>query len=155
MGVTAMDSEPPAPKIYYPPVQKDNDIIPGRPGCLTLLIIYSLLTPLLELYLVANDIRFGSLTISRSAWDVLDIVRNLLLLVSLIGLWRMKNWGRRLAILTVGITIIASVILFAFFILEKPADLVVPTTLLCGQILRFITHIIALYWLITNRVRFE
>jgi hypothetical protein len=138
-------------------------MLPGRPGLVTLYIAYLVVQMAASALLVffPNDSLFQ---ISYFWWlDSLSfngllavlLVGTAFTAITAVGLWQMTSWGRRLGIivqvsllaLQIGVTLLrlSSGLPFAVFWAE----------MFQLEALRFIINVTMLWWLVTNRQRFE
>lgn len=146
------------PPSRYELLQADSDILPGRPGCLTLYILILLLGGAGIALVLATP------SINRSLYGVLGgalpseiypvlAAAGAVLLISLAGLFFMRNWAR---IFQIGLLIVALVALIPFLLWGFRNPRIITNWNTLGLVLGSAVFIlIALRWFWTNGKRFS
>jgi uncharacterized membrane protein (DUF2068 family)/ribosomal protein L40E len=93
--------------------KEDRRFLPGRPGWVTLYSLYLAATGLLTGYIIAthnNDLGFlvdvRALRLVPQYFQAAQVGFYAVLIVTILGLWFMRNWGRFLAILVEAVVIV-------------------------------------------------
>ena len=146
----------PRGKIYYPP-QKHTDFLPGRPGLVTLYIVWQLISlvtglwdsPLFILRVTTADLR--DLNLSGNVFSLVFLgFLNLAFLGSLVGLWYMKNWARVVQILFLLLSIILEVALLVTSIGQFTSD-----DFFSMELPRLILFAVPLWWFVISHRQFR
>lgn len=152
--------------IYYPP--QNDDFLTGRPGCLIFYLVWIVISAGITYYVIASSfpsINIGIINFSQMNMGQIarmTIYGSLLILfaVSLIGLWRMKNWARIIQIVYLVISLLLEILsdifrlglnktLFSFQTYSSASELI------CIAVPRFALLVIPLWWFLNNRRRFS
>ena len=135
----------------------------ARPGCVSALVVLfglrALTTINLDLYSIAPALipHFPrtQASITDLTWDIglvvaFDVILAALWLVSLWGLWRMRNWARVLLITVAAVNIGGQLVLFA----NALANHSVTGTLIAGLIIALVVGGAIFWWFIPRRKLF-
>lgn len=117
------------PNVYFPP--QPSNIIPGRTGCVTLYILlmipgavvipltaYSILQDV-DLSLAAQEVVQAATPTTQALLTVICVAA-VWVLLQVIGLWRMRHWGRYLAIAFMMVCLVSAVVTLIYDFASGP-----------------------------------